>query len=111
MPGIAISSGRIDNPNKLAAVIEQALDEADIETDDIDVHTGTYHEDWNNNGPCPSCGTERFVVPTVNHEVYTLDENNDQVFHEKTDDVEAMLGFFCNECDEFIMRVPYSELL
>jgi hypothetical protein len=75
MPGIALSSDSIDNPNILATVIREILNASEADTTDISIHTGEYHEDWSTDEPCPHCGGERFAVMSANHEIYEIDEN------------------------------------
>lgn len=111
MPGIAITSDSIDNPNELGTAIEEALKETEMETNDINIHTGTYHENWDSNEPCPYCGGEHFIVPVANNERYVQNDEGHLIFEETTDDVGPMLGYFCDDCDELIAQVPYSKLL
>jgi hypothetical protein len=111
MPGIALTSDSIDNPEKLATVIEDALDESGKETNDITIHAGEHHENWSANEPCPHCGGERFAVMCANHEIYEIDENGHLVFVEKGDSVGPNLSYFCEECEEVLQKIPYRKLL
>jgi hypothetical protein len=111
MPGIALSSDSIDNPNILATVIKEILHTSDADTTDITVHAGEYHEDWSADAPCPYCGGERFAIMCANHEIYEIDENGHLVFIEKGDSVGPNLSYFCWECEEVIQKIPYRQLL
>lgn len=111
MPGIALTSDSIDNPEKLATIIEDTLAESETKTDDISIHSGEHHEDWSADTPCPYCGGERFAVMCANHEIYEIDENGHLVFVEKGDSVGINLSYFCWECEETIQEIPYRKLL
>lgn len=82
-----------------------------MQTNDISIHSGEYHEDWSADEPCPHCGGERFAVMCANHEIYEIDENGHLVFIEKGDSVGPNLSYFCWECEETIQEIPYQQLL
>lgn len=110
MTGITLSSESIENRNTLASVVKSIIEETEMETEDIEIHSGIYDPDWSRGDPCPHCGGEVFSVMVLNDEIYGIEDGKLE-FHKKGEAVGQELSYFCQTCDELVQEVPYKSLL
>lgn len=114
---IFITSSTDQHSTNLAARIEQLIEQADTETDDLSVRSLFGCDEaanWTAGDPCPRCGGTVFSVMEVTEHLYESVKDGPDEYHLEYathgDAIGPTLDYRCLDCETDIRGIPLAVL-
>ena len=107
-PAVIISGESVESREALGTALEAGLKQTDLNTEDIGVHTGDEHDEWEPGEPCPECGSDRISVMVLSEDIEHHDHQQSE-FLKKGDTLGPALSHTCAECLTHLDHLPYEK--